>query len=140
MRGKGNGIRSGEVYSITDYNFILQHCKVGTPIYRIAQLLGRGESDDIRRASDRLCWNSSAYPNKKLYANLKPLTDKILTLNGFTKKYIRVQWSEIDRKDRPTVRELSRRLGIPVKIIQGFIIKNNSWKKKPKPKLFDRGE
>ena len=133
-RKQGMGRRSGDLYSVKDYNFIFQHCKVGTPIYLIAQLLGRGEADDIRRAKDRMCYNSSSYGDEKLYKGLEPLTDKLITLNGFTKKYIRVQWSEVEAK--PTVRELSRRLGIPEKVIQEFIDKNNGWKKKSKPDLF----
>jgi len=135
-RKQGIGRRSGDLYSVKDYNFIFQHCKVGTPIYLIAQLLGRGEADDIRRAKDRMCYNSSSYGDTKLYKGLKPLTGKIITLNGFAKKYIMVQRSKIAKKDRPSAKELSRRMGRPEKIIQGFIDKNNSWKKKPKPDLF----
>ena len=146
-RGKGIGRFSGELYPAKTCNFIVQ-CRIrGISFFEIARLLGRGEADDIRRQFDRICWNGSAYSNEKLYKLcddfdkkelkiLKILKEKPPLLNGPAKKYIKVQYSDIDKEDRKNAQELSSCLGISVTIIQGFIDKNNGWKKKLRPKLF----
>lgn len=130
--GKGSARLLGKNYSAEEYNLIFILHIMGLFFREIARILGRQE-DDIRRAWDRLCVNGTNYPDKRLY-RLKPLTTReSINFGGPAKEYIEVQWSKV--KKRPTIRQLSRRMGIVENTIVIFIKKNNDWKKKPRPKL-----
>lgn len=118
MRGKGKGLHSGELYSDDEYNYIFFNCVRGIPLDMTARALGRTITE-INRCFERMCYNASAYKYQKVY-DIHPINNKPYTqLNGYAKKYIRIQF--FDNKILKGLTELSIQLGIPDYTIWNYI-------------------
>ena len=132
-RKKGLFSNEGKTYTVDEYKHIFDSVLMGYRFNEIARVLKR-KVEGIKQAWYRLCHNATDYSDKKIYS-LYSSSERPVQMNGFAKEYIYTQWNVVKKK--PTVQELSERMGISKERLCIYIEKNEQyWVTKPKNTLF----